>query len=290
MLIVVGIMLSIAGCVEKSEPEVEMVLSNYPKLFEKDVIIVVGENATQIEMEGAQAIAENLGNLTGNVPVIKTDIEITESEKAGYNLILVGRPEANRLLRDVYETTNATKVTKEYPGEGKGMLESLRNPWSKEKLILLVTGSDELGAKAAGEMLERWQDLKKNNQIVDLKKNDTQIEDRRVVKPTETIDSNKNRIADDLENKLKNGTYRRIDSGLADLIINLNHAPSTIDEIQIENFGGNVYEKWYEIVYTMHAALPSSNITSYLSEHPDVVLIEEYTKMRSIKYPIKGGE
>ncbi len=40
----------------------DLTLSSYPKLFEKDVIIVVGENATQIEMEGAQAIADNLGN------------------------------------------------------------------------------------------------------------------------------------------------------------------------------------------------------------------------------------
>jgi len=40
-----------------------MVLSNYPKLFEKDVIIVIGENASQIEIEGAQAIADNQGNL-----------------------------------------------------------------------------------------------------------------------------------------------------------------------------------------------------------------------------------
>jgi len=51
VLIAAGIIVSIAGCVEKTEPKVEMVLGDYPKLFEKDVIIVIGENATNIENE-----------------------------------------------------------------------------------------------------------------------------------------------------------------------------------------------------------------------------------------------
>lgn len=83
------------GCIEqdgeKVKPaEIELVLSDYPELFGKDVIIVIGNNASGIEIEEADAIVENLFNLTGNMPVIKTDAEITEDELAGHNLIVVG--------------------------------------------------------------------------------------------------------------------------------------------------------------------------------------------------------
>ena len=53
ILILLGMILLTLGCVEKPEQKTEMVLSNYPKLFEKDIIIVIGENATQINADTA---------------------------------------------------------------------------------------------------------------------------------------------------------------------------------------------------------------------------------------------
>jgi len=131
----------------------DLVLSNYPKLFEKDVVIVIGENASQMEYEGAEAIVENLHNITGNMPAIKSDTELTEDDKADYNLILVGSPNVNRALEEVYEITDATRITKEYPGENKGILEILRNPWNEEKALLIAAGSDEWGTKVAEDGL-----------------------------------------------------------------------------------------------------------------------------------------
>jgi hypothetical protein len=52
-------------------------------------MIVIRNNASGIEIEGADAIVENLFDLTENMPVIKTDGEITEGELAGHNLILI---------------------------------------------------------------------------------------------------------------------------------------------------------------------------------------------------------
>ncbi len=82
------------GCTEqdgeiRKPAETELVLSDHPELFEKDVIIVIGNNASGIEIERAGAIVENLFDLTVNMPVIKTDGEITEGELAGHNLILI---------------------------------------------------------------------------------------------------------------------------------------------------------------------------------------------------------
>ena len=50
--------------------------------------------------------------------------------------------------------TDATRVTEEFPGEGKGILEILRNPWDKEKAMLLVEGWDEVGIRKAYEILK----------------------------------------------------------------------------------------------------------------------------------------
>ncbi len=144
----------------------DLTLNNYMKLFENDVIIVIRENATQIERDGANAIVYNLGEVTGNTPIIKTDAGVMEKEKSEYNLILVGRPDANRMLRDVYERTNATKITDEYPGADKGILEILRNPWNESKTMLLVEGSDEWGVRAGSIALEDRQQLKDKNTIV----------------------------------------------------------------------------------------------------------------------------
>ena len=52
-------------------------------------MIVIGNNVSGIEIERADAIAENLFDLTGNMPVIKTGDEIAEDELDGHNLILI---------------------------------------------------------------------------------------------------------------------------------------------------------------------------------------------------------
>lgn len=144
----------------------DLTLNNNMKLFEKDVIIVVGENASQIELDAAKTIAYNLGELTGRVPVIKTDAEVTEKEKAGYNLILVGRPKENKILQDIYKKTSATRVTDEYPGAGKGILEVLRNPWNENKMMLLVEGSDGWGIRAGSVVLEEKQKFESEASIL----------------------------------------------------------------------------------------------------------------------------
>ena len=160
--IIILICLAIAGglsCLnlhEQTQEETqkeELKLSDFPDVFKNDTLIVIGENASQIEKESAEVIAAKLENLTGNTTIIINDTAFVEDNKTSYNLILVGTPKSNNLLQEVYNLTNATKVTAEYPGENKGILEILRNPWNEEKAMLLVEGSDEWGVKAGSEIL-----------------------------------------------------------------------------------------------------------------------------------------
>ncbi|RJS73716.1 hypothetical protein CW714_02680 [Methanophagales archaeon] len=146
-------------------PSQDLTLSDYPKLFEKEAVIVIGENASQIEKESAEAIAANLENLTGNKPEIISSKKI-ESFKYTYNLIIIGMPKTNPFLEEVHAMTNATRVTEEFPGEGEGVLEILPNPWDESKAMLLVEGSDEWGVKAGGEIIEQTQELNEANIVV----------------------------------------------------------------------------------------------------------------------------
>lgn len=166
-IIAVGIISGISlfmSCVSPTEPEVEveviaLKLSDYPEIFSKDAVIVVGHKASGIEKESAQAIAENLRSSTGIKPRVVTDTEITDVNLSNHNLILVGTSDSNKLLNIVYDMTDATRITKEYPGENKGILEILRNPWNKKRTLLLVAGNDEWGVKAGSELLEYARDL-----------------------------------------------------------------------------------------------------------------------------------
>jgi len=144
----------VAGlCVQKPEgieptplqPAEELKLSDFPEAFKDSTLIIVGDNTSDIEMQAVNEIAEYLENETGNKPLIKKHSEITEEDKRNYNLIVVGTPKTNPFLEEVYAMTNVTRVTEEFPGEGKGVLEILPNPWDESKAMLLVEGWDERG-------------------------------------------------------------------------------------------------------------------------------------------------
>lgn len=166
--------MAISWVIKRQSEEGELVLSNYPKLFEKEVLVVVGENASQIELEGSEVIVASLEELTGNKPVVKDDVKVSKSEKESYNLILVGTSESNGMLEETWsaaeeikmrkgnyrvEELEVIRVTETYPGRNRGILEILRNPWNKEKAVLLVEGSDEIGVKAGVEKLKHTEEL-----------------------------------------------------------------------------------------------------------------------------------
>jgi hypothetical protein len=172
MAVIASVFLAVvifSGCIEQKEtseenftfPEeradavtkVYLTLNNYPELFATDVMIVIGENASQMDYEGAEAIAEQLKKLIGNEPLVKSDRELTEIDKSMFNLIIVGSPKNNRLLGEIYKITDALKVTEEYPGEHMGILEILRNPWNDDKALLLIEGTDEIGVQAGAKAI-----------------------------------------------------------------------------------------------------------------------------------------
>jgi len=144
-----------------------LTLKDYPRLFRQNTIVVVGENATQIEYEVAKTVVNKIEMATKEKIVIKKDAQLTGGDKFNFNLIVIGTPCTNSVLREIYETTpDATKVTNEWPGENKGILEILKNPWNSNKALLIIAGSDEWGVKAGSEML-RQAEKNKSSVIVE---------------------------------------------------------------------------------------------------------------------------
>jgi len=105
--IILGVILMVALvaglCVQKPEgikltplqPAEELKLSDFPEAFKDSTLIVVGDNASEIEMQAVNEIAEYLENETGNKPLIKKCSEISDEDKRNYNLIVVGTPKTN---------------------------------------------------------------------------------------------------------------------------------------------------------------------------------------------------
>lgn len=154
------------GCVDDLIQPVEKVqqlkLSDYPAVFKEDTLIVIGKDASEIERESAHLIKENLKKSARTEPIIKSDKEILESDKNS-NLVLIGIPFSNGLLQEFYAMTDTgiERVTSEYPGKNKGVLQIFENPWNSEKALLIAAGSDEWGIVATLEVLDELEKLDK---------------------------------------------------------------------------------------------------------------------------------
>ena len=125
-----------------SGPAARLKLSDFPEVFGKDALIVIGDETCERELRAAKEIAEYLKNVTGNEPEIKRCSEIAAEDKRNYNLMVIGTPESNKMLREIYGISDALGVNESFPGEGKGVLEILPNPWNKDRAMLLVEGKE----------------------------------------------------------------------------------------------------------------------------------------------------
>ncbi len=161
MIMVVAVL---SLCVQKPEegaptiqPGKELKLSDFPEVFSESTLIVVGDNASEVEVQAANEIAEYLEDETGNKPLIKKYSEVSEEDKRNYNLIIVGASNSNPMLRKVSEECTRKNfkklefkgVNSYWQGTGKGYILILENLWSTSKCMLIVDGYDSSGLESA---------------------------------------------------------------------------------------------------------------------------------------------
>jgi len=173
------------GDLDKMDKTPALTLEDYPGLFEENAVVVIGQDATAMEREAARTISGDLERVTGNRPMIKKDVRISEKDKMSSNLILLGSSDGNLILKQIYQITDVTKLTEKYPEKNKAVLQILRNPWNFDRTLLIVVGSDEWGIKAGTELLKHAHDIDKNNVTVEWK--DSQALFTRTIPPDKYV-------------------------------------------------------------------------------------------------------
>lgn len=144
-----------------------LTLKDYPQIFGEATIIITGDNASLVETEGAEIIADNLKKETGNEVTIIDITGMQEADRIVNNLIFLMTPDSNGLIAELLDKAGISPVTSEYPGVNKGILEIVMNPWNEGKAVLLVGGGDQWGLKAAMLMLEDLKLKRVSQSVVD---------------------------------------------------------------------------------------------------------------------------
>lgn len=162
------------GCIEAplEEPsslqfdQKELRLSDFPEAFKESVLTLVGDNASEIELEVAKEVSSLIQKKTGNEPFRKKASEATSGDRKNYNLIIVGTPNTNPILNEIYKISDASQVNETFPGARKGVVEILVNPWNEGKAMLLVEGWEEWGVKAGSEILKEKESSELNVRMI----------------------------------------------------------------------------------------------------------------------------
>ncbi len=149
-------LLHLAYEVVPREPE----LALYPApFFERGfdpsvVYFVLPDSPTPDDMAVAATISAGLGRYSrGEIQVSSvTPSELTAEIQDNYNLIVIGRPEANTFLSKIPLPLSlaGANVT-----AGQGILQEIESPWNPRRMVLAVTGRTNEGMFKAGAALNR---------------------------------------------------------------------------------------------------------------------------------------
>lgn len=143
------------------KPYTAVVLFNLSLLYKpsKNITVEMFENAI-IESDAAYDIRRYFG---GTVEIVFPDH--FDDFKDKYNLILVGTPENNVLIKKVCDAAGMVEEIRDSE-EKYGLLEIFRNPWNPLRKIIIITGSDGIGVKSACDTLISGKGLKGKRMVI----------------------------------------------------------------------------------------------------------------------------
>ncbi|CAF31049.1 S-layer protein [Methanococcus maripaludis] len=119
------------------------------KYFGNNIFAVKLENDEEDDWDDELYLYKNnkkydkIVDYQGSVQLVDQD----ELLSASSDLILIGGPVSNKVTESIQNSLNI-EVTNDYPGEGKGVIQTITNPNNAESTILVLAGSDREGTKA----------------------------------------------------------------------------------------------------------------------------------------------
>ncbi|AKB24450.1 hypothetical protein MSMTP_0981 [Methanosarcina sp. MTP4] len=156
----------ISGCLEDETVNLDTLnLSDIPEVFSDDVLIVIGDNVSELEKRVAEDVESYFEDTFSVEPTIKSYLDVSYEDKVKNNLIVIGTPQSNGMLLEIYGLTDAVPVTDTFPGKRRGILEILSNPWNEKKSLLLIQGNDDFGVKAGYLELLRSKEYNEDRKI-----------------------------------------------------------------------------------------------------------------------------
>jgi len=119
------------------------------KYFGNNIFAVKIENDEDDDSDDESYLYKNnkkyseIVDYQGSVQLVDQD----ELLSASSDLILIGGPVSNKVTESI-QNSLSVEVTNDYPGEGKGIIQTITNPNNDESTILVLAGSDRDGTKA----------------------------------------------------------------------------------------------------------------------------------------------
>lgn len=135
-------------------------LGRYPwPLYERayrpiETSIVLPADLTPADLSAAATLGAGLGKFSGGDVVITAtlDISVTDEILQNHNLIVVGRPGANRLLDQV---TLPLALDNEVLEPDYGVIQEIQSPWNPYRMMLAVSGQTDQALARASQALNR---------------------------------------------------------------------------------------------------------------------------------------
>lgn len=134
----------------------EAILSNYPNFLYSEsslnTIIVIGASASSADTAPATTIASSLG---GGITT-KLDSEVTATDKATKNLILVGGPCINSLVEQLASAGTFPYSCSTWPPQDFGLIYIVENAFASGKTAVVVAGTSSQYASLAASVLQGY--------------------------------------------------------------------------------------------------------------------------------------
>lgn len=148
-------------------------LARYPRPFynnrqfvaeQESVWIVMPPNPSSATLNSVASIATGLGRLTGSDILIRvtTQDKLTEADRQGNHLILVGKPEDHPLIASLFsnsslQTTRAAEGSLSFRGTAlgidDGIIDLIPHPENPKRAVMVVSGQSDEALRKAGQSL-----------------------------------------------------------------------------------------------------------------------------------------
>lgn len=138
-------------------------LINFPRpifqnlIFTDSALLVVADKPSAAEMQAALTVSSGLSNLTGNALILDltTISKLTEDQEVANHIIFVGKAATLASLTQLPLPLPINNSQFDIAGGNvdDGVIQMVNSPWSKSRVVLVVSGNTDVGIVKAAQAL-----------------------------------------------------------------------------------------------------------------------------------------